>query len=188
MCARAHRRARRRVNQKRLGPWFSNRPVVFEEEEKMSLLRLLAFPVVAASIALAAPARAQGTDEQRSACTNDAFKLCSADIPDEAAIESCLRRNQSRLTPACRVVMRSSPSEETPRAAHRQAHRETATSSSSGEGSGSRRARRHEARVARHSADGSSSGAAGLMSHAAPVLPALGALLDGGPDFDDDDF
>jgi hypothetical protein len=85
----------------------------------MLSLRTLALPVVAASLALAAPARAGGTDAQRDACTNDAFKFCSADIPDEGAIESCLRRNGAHLSPACRVAMRpqSAPTEATPRVA-----------------------------------------------------------------------
>ena len=46
---------------------------------------------------------AQGTNDQRGACMNDAFRLCSAVIPDEAAIEGCLERNQPLLTPACRA-------------------------------------------------------------------------------------
>ena len=48
-------------------------------------------------------ALAQGTQDQRGACMNDAFRLCSAVIPDEAAIEACLERNQPQLQPACRA-------------------------------------------------------------------------------------
>ena len=48
-------------------------------------------------------ALAQGTNDQRGACMKDAFKLCSAVIPDEAAIEACLERNLTQLTPTCRA-------------------------------------------------------------------------------------
>jgi len=51
----------------------------------------------------AAPALAQGTAEQRSDCMGDAFKFCSADIPNVTAIEACLFRNEKQLTPACRA-------------------------------------------------------------------------------------
>jgi hypothetical protein len=121
MCAGAHSAAPRSTIQGPLGRW----PIRIsqedhEEEMKMVSLRALALPLVAASLALAAPALAGGTDEQRDACSNDAFKLCSSDIPDEGAIESCLRRNQSRLSPACKMVMQqSAPAEATPRMARR---------------------------------------------------------------------
>ncbi len=46
-------------------------------------------------------AHAQGTAEQRSACMGDAFRFCSAYIPDVAQIESCLVQNRSSLSPAC---------------------------------------------------------------------------------------
>lgn len=128
----------------------------------MLSLRALALPLVAASLALAAPARAGGTDEQREACTNDAFKFCSADIPDEGAIESCLRRNHSHLSPSCKVVMQqSAPTEATPRMARR--------------GGGSTRG------AAQQAGGGSGMGAmAGLIG----LLPAL--TDDGGSLFDDD--
>lgn len=81
-------------------------------------LRIFALSLVAASVALAAPVHAEGTDEQRSACTNDAFKFCSAHIPDEGAIEGCLRSNHARLSPSCQMVMQqSAPAEATPRMA-----------------------------------------------------------------------
>jgi hypothetical protein len=42
--------------------------------------------------------------EQRAACTSDAFKLCSSNIPDAAKVETCLRQNKSGLSNACRSV------------------------------------------------------------------------------------
>lgn len=54
---------------------------------------------------LCAPALgfAQGTPEQKTACMDDAFRYCAAQIPDEAAIEACLEKYQPYLTPACRA-------------------------------------------------------------------------------------
>jgi hypothetical protein len=49
----------------------------------------------------AAPAFAQGTESERSACEGDAFKFCSDDIPNIPKIEACLENNMSKLTPAC---------------------------------------------------------------------------------------
>jgi len=59
--------------------------------------------VTAVLVLAAAPASAQGTAEQRSACMGDAFKFCLSDIPRVAAIEACLERNESKLTPACQA-------------------------------------------------------------------------------------
>ncbi len=39
------------------------------------------------------------TDEQQQACSADAFRLCSADIPDVDRITACMIRNKSQLTP-----------------------------------------------------------------------------------------
>lgn len=44
------------------------------------------------------------TPEQRSACTPDAFRLCSSDIPNVSAITACMRKNRSSLSPACKAV------------------------------------------------------------------------------------
>ena len=59
--------------------------------------------VVAAFVLAAAPALAQGTAQERSACMGDAFKFCSADIPNVSAIEACLAKNVRDLSPACRA-------------------------------------------------------------------------------------
>jgi len=53
---------------------------------------------IAPSLALA-----QGTAEERSACTGDAFRFCTWDIPDVSKIEACLIKNESKLDPACRA-------------------------------------------------------------------------------------
>jgi hypothetical protein len=56
-----------------------------------------------ATLVVAAPALAQGTAEERSACMGDAFRFCLSDIPNVAEIEACLIKNESRLSPACRA-------------------------------------------------------------------------------------
>ena len=50
-------------------------------------------------------ARAYTADEQQ-ACSGDAFRLCSAEIPDVERVTVCMVRNKSRLSPACRVYFR----------------------------------------------------------------------------------
>ena len=59
-------------------------------------------------IIIAGRAFAQGTPEERAACTPDVFKLCSSDIPNISAIISCLQHKKPQLSQACRVVMTKS--------------------------------------------------------------------------------
>jgi hypothetical protein len=47
---------------------------------------------------------AQGTPEQRAACTGDAFRYCSAEIPNVSRITACMRDNFSKLSPNCKAV------------------------------------------------------------------------------------
>lgn len=55
------------------------------------------------TIFAAAPAFAQGTQQQRDACEGDAHRLCDADIPDAIAVEKCLRANAGSLSAACKA-------------------------------------------------------------------------------------
>jgi hypothetical protein len=59
------------------------------------------------------------TDEQQQACSADAFRLCSADIPDVGRVTVCMIRNKSQLTPGCRAFFREPESTVTPAAAGR---------------------------------------------------------------------
>lgn len=53
------------------------------------------------------PAASQAyTPEQQQACSDDAFRLCSADIPDVDRVTVCMNRNKSQLSPGCRVYFR----------------------------------------------------------------------------------
>jgi len=49
-------------------------------------------------------ASAQGTPEQRKACTSDVYRLCAGEIPNARAITACLRRQKASLSPACAAV------------------------------------------------------------------------------------
>jgi len=49
------------------------------------------------------------TPEQEQACTGDAFRLCSAEIPDVERVTACMARNKSQLSPGCRAQFRADP-------------------------------------------------------------------------------
>ena len=44
------------------------------------------------------------TAEQRSACTTDAFRLCSSEIPNIDGITVCMRKQKANLSAACQPV------------------------------------------------------------------------------------
>jgi len=46
------------------------------------------------------------TPEQEQACTGDAFRLCSAEIPDVGRVTACMIAKKSELSPACRAQFR----------------------------------------------------------------------------------
>lgn len=60
--------------------------------------------IVFAVVACVQPAFAQGTEQEREACTPDAMRLCGQFIPDADRIETCLRNSGSRLSPPCYAV------------------------------------------------------------------------------------
>lgn len=63
----------------------------------------------ALSVSLWSAAAKAYTPEQEQACTGDAFRLCSSDIPDVSRVTACMVRNKSQLSPACRAHFRSGP-------------------------------------------------------------------------------
>ena len=65
---------------------------------------LFAAAVVALGSAAAFAQESRGTPEQRAACTPDAFRLCSAYIPDPSGVEACLRLRKSDLSEGCKAV------------------------------------------------------------------------------------
>src|SRR5512141_3280585 len=62
--------------------------------------------VMALSVSMWPAASRAYTPEQQQACSDDAFRLCSADIPDVDRVTACMVRNKSQLTPGCRVYFR----------------------------------------------------------------------------------
>ena len=54
-------------------------------------------------VTLAENSQAQGTHEQRMACTEDAFKFCGAEIPNVPRITECMVKNLKQLSPVCRA-------------------------------------------------------------------------------------
>lgn len=81
-------------------------------EARGSLRRIVrrrgrAVPVAAVLLALSVTTgSAMGTSEERAACIPDAFRLCSAAIPSADRVIACLKTERSKLSPACRTVMR----------------------------------------------------------------------------------
>ncbi|MGF6312720.1 hypothetical protein ABIB82_006640 [Bradyrhizobium sp. i1.8.4] len=47
------------------------------------------------------------TAEEREACMEDVFRLCSKHIPDHVAISACLRSKHASLSQQCRYVISS---------------------------------------------------------------------------------
>lgn len=64
----------------------------------------LAGLIAIAVIACAETAFAQGTDQEREACTPDVMRLCGQFIPDSDRITNCLRNAGPRLSPGCYAV------------------------------------------------------------------------------------
>jgi len=61
--------------------------------------------VAFALVAFSSSSFAIGTAEQRAACTPDAMRLCSSEIPNIPRIVACLRQNRSNLSKACQAAM-----------------------------------------------------------------------------------
>lgn len=64
--------------------------------------------VVAMTAVIPGPVNARDqtpTAEEKEACMEDVFRLCSSYIPDRAAITACLRSKQASLSQQCRHVI-----------------------------------------------------------------------------------
>jgi hypothetical protein len=80
----------------------------------MSIFRAVHFQfgllLAAALLAPGEPAAAQGyTPEQEQACTGDAFRLCSSEIPDIGRVTACMVAKKSQLSPPCRAQFGPDP-------------------------------------------------------------------------------
>ena len=58
----------------------------------------------ALTLATLSTAFAQSSADQQ-ACMNDAFRVCSATIPDRARTTACMIQNKSQLSAGCQAVM-----------------------------------------------------------------------------------
>lgn len=63
----------------------------------------------AAAIAIATVpvTMAQGTPQERQACTRDAQRFCRKDLGDDGAVQNCLQTNRARLSKTCSRVFES---------------------------------------------------------------------------------
>jgi hypothetical protein len=69
-------------------------------------LRQIGFAIAFASSTLILPSVANAyTAEDQQMCTSDAFRLCSAEIPNVSRITACMIQHRSELSPGCRAVM-----------------------------------------------------------------------------------
>jgi hypothetical protein len=57
--------------------------------------------LVLAFLALTPVAATSQTQEEQQACMDDAFRVCSQDIPDRDKVAACLARNIDQISPAC---------------------------------------------------------------------------------------
>ena len=64
---------------------------------------------VALSVWIGPAASQTYTPEQEQACTGDAFRLCSSEIPDVGRVTACMVAKRSQLSPACRAQFRPDP-------------------------------------------------------------------------------
>jgi len=75
------------------------------------------FAIALAFFALAPAAASAESQDEQSACMNDAFTICGQAIPDRDRVAACLSQNIHRISIPCRTVMqRYSRSAASPRA------------------------------------------------------------------------
>ncbi|MEH2476049.1 hypothetical protein V1281_002779 [Nitrobacteraceae bacterium AZCC 2161] len=70
----------------------------------MASTKIMGWMAAAALVTVQTSAFAQGTEQQREACTPDAFRLCTFAMPDPGRVENCLRTAGPRLSAACYAV------------------------------------------------------------------------------------
>jgi hypothetical protein len=73
--------------------------VAFRSGRLRAVVRLAALVLVS----LAPAAASAYTAEQEQACSGDALRLCSSEIPDVDRITACMIRNKAQLSPPCRA-------------------------------------------------------------------------------------
>ena len=64
---------------------------------------------VALSVSIGPATGQTYTPEQEQACTGDAFRLCSSEIPDISRVTACMVAKKSQLSPPCQSQFRPDP-------------------------------------------------------------------------------
>jgi len=91
--------------------------------------------VVAVAVVLGASmsANAQSADDQ-ALCQDDAFRICSATIPDRERTFQCMVQNREALSPGCKAVMaRLLPPEPPPQKRRGKVSRQASSTDADGE-------------------------------------------------------
>jgi hypothetical protein len=84
------------------GQWEPNMTTCFTRTIRRAALVL----ACAASVATFTTSQSFAfSAEAQQMCTGDAFKLCSADIPNIPAITACMIKHRTQLSSGCRVVL-----------------------------------------------------------------------------------
>ena len=72
---------------------------------RATMLGLLGLGVLTVANIFEVAAAAAQSDQVRSACTSDYLSFCGQFDPDSQQTKTCMRRNQNRLSPACRKAL-----------------------------------------------------------------------------------
>ena len=76
---------------------------------RFSKFRLGLMLATGLSVSMWSAASRAYTPEEQQACSDDAFRLCGAEIPDVDRVTVCMVRNKAQLSPGCRVYFRPDP-------------------------------------------------------------------------------
>jgi hypothetical protein len=73
--------------------------------EPIIAIRLAAIAVCAISLSAVPTASHAFSPEAQQLCTGDAFRLCSAEIPNVSRITACVMKQRASLSAGCRTIM-----------------------------------------------------------------------------------
>jgi hypothetical protein len=73
---------------------------------RFPLRSLIATALISLSVAGFGTSAVAATAQERAACTPDVFRLCSSEIPNVTKIVACMKRQRSKLSPACAAVFK----------------------------------------------------------------------------------
>jgi hypothetical protein len=98
----AHRSGHQQRARDGVAKWELNMTASFSDKVRQAGL------VLGFALSLSALTSTQSfayTEEARQQCTGDAFKLCSAEIPNVSAVTTCMMKHRAQLSPGCRSAM-----------------------------------------------------------------------------------